>query len=328
MHDEATYTRFAQLGFNVVRLQISWAFLEPKPGVFDLSYLTNYVNKDIQWAKNQGLYIVLDMHQYYWAQRFKLPKSVACGVPDWAVRQYPSSMDGMRQFVSNFWLNDSLQDHLADLWKRIARTYSNDTTIAGYDVLNEPFIYTSVVPYLNATYVNHLYDNLIRSVRSVDSNHIIFLEPANMYASSKAERNIVWSPHFYVLAFNSTYSSELGKKLLSEQLAAMYRKFVVGSGTPMWIGEFSGFMKDGTYRGYLQDSEKLFNQYQLGWAWWGFKAEFGEKVPNVLFSPPLSVSLPLNQPPTIFGSSTEAAACVSLISRGVNPCRILIEYAE
>ena len=57
-HSEATYQEFARMGFNAVRLHITWAGFEPRPGVFDLSYL-EYVNRDIQWAKKYGLYMVL-----------------------------------------------------------------------------------------------------------------------------------------------------------------------------------------------------------------------------------------------------------------------------
>jgi hypothetical protein len=34
------------------------------------------------------------------------------GAPDWAVRQYLSDELGMREAVSDFWADPSLQDHL------------------------------------------------------------------------------------------------------------------------------------------------------------------------------------------------------------------------
>jgi endoglycosylceramidase len=283
LHSEATYSRFASLGFNVVRLPITWAMLEPKQGVFDFSYVSNYIDKDVQWARQHGLYIVLDMHQYYWAKKFN-----GCGFPNWAVDKYSSSKSGMIQFVSNFWMNDSLQSEVANAWGKVAHIYANDSTVAGYDVLNEPFVYTSVIPYLNATNVDRFYSKVITSIRSVDSNHLIFVEPANMLSSVSFGENIVWSPHFYLLAFNSTYSSQVAKPLLEQDIAAKYKLFVVQSRNPMWIGEFSAFMKDDTYQAYLQDAQSIFEKYQLGWAWWGFNSEFGQKVPTILTSPPLT----------------------------------------
>jgi endoglycosylceramidase len=73
---------FAQMGFNVVRLPISWANLERFKGWFDAVFLARYLDRDVQWAKKYGLYVVLDMHQWPWESRFG-----GCGVPDWSVEQ-------------------------------------------------------------------------------------------------------------------------------------------------------------------------------------------------------------------------------------------------
>ncbi len=278
MHCEADYARFAQVGFNVVRLPISWAMLEPLPGAFDISYLTSYVNRDIQWAKKYGLYVVLDMHQYKWAARFH-----GCGAPDWTVRQYPATETGMRMAISHFWTNNTLQDHLVKVWTNLAHVYANETTIAGYDIVNEPWVYTSVIPYLNATYVDMFNLKVAKSIRTVDPNHIIFLEPANMNTFKFPLRdNIVWSPHFYALSFGSHYSHDDQKKLEAD-LAAKYKKYVVELGSPMWIGEFGAFMADEDCRNcWAQDAIGLFNKYQIGWTWWAFHRNEGSSIPICL----------------------------------------------
>jgi len=278
LHSEADYARFARMGFNVVRLPISWARLEPRAGSFANSYLTSYVNRDIRWAKKYGLYIVLDMHQYYWAYRFG-----GVGVPDWAVRQYPRTESGMRQAISEFWVNNALQDHLIKVWTEIARIYAKEPTIAGYDILNEPWIYTSVIPYLNATYIDAFYMKVVKSIRTVDPNHIIFLEPANMNTFKfPLKENIVWSPHFYPLAFASHYLPEDFKRLEAD-LAAKYRIFVVELGSPMWIGEFGAFMETKSCRNkWLEDAIRLFDRYQVGWTWWAFPDGGSRSIPNCL----------------------------------------------
>jgi hypothetical protein len=115
MHTESAYASFAKMGFNVVRLQISWASLERYKGQFDSSLLMWYVDRDVQLAKRYGLYVVLDMHQYQWASM-----SGGDRAPDWAVRQYLASRLGIRQAVSDFGADPSLQDHLIMVWKNIA----------------------------------------------------------------------------------------------------------------------------------------------------------------------------------------------------------------
>ena len=276
-HSESAYELFARVGFNVVRLPISWSKLEPAPGKFSESYLTSYVDRDIRWAKKYGLYLILDMHQSNWGARFG-----GSGVPDWVVNKYPPTDAGMRRAVSDFWNQIELQDHLVNVWRNVARRYANETTIAGYDILNEPWIYTSIVANLNASYVNDFYVRVIKSIRTVDPNHIIFLEPSNMYPTDFPLReNIVWSPHFYTLSFAAVYHQS-GVGLLEADISAKYQKFVVEMESPMWIGEFGAFMNDGSSQQWLRDALRVLNKYQLGWAWWAFDSRDG-RIPSTLY---------------------------------------------
>ena len=50
------------LGFDVVRLTLSWSLLEPTPGVYDTTYLDR-IAQVVGWAHEQGVYVILDMHQ-------------------------------------------------------------------------------------------------------------------------------------------------------------------------------------------------------------------------------------------------------------------------
>jgi endoglycosylceramidase len=298
VHTEDNYRLFRSMGFNVVRLPISWGRLEPKPGVFNFSYLSNYIRQDVEWAQENGMYVVLDMHQYGW------PKP--CGIPEWAVKQYSSNESGSVQFASNFWVNDTLQDHLSSVWTRIAREFESDSNVAGYDLFNEPWVYTSVLPYLNASHVNRFYLKIMQSIRTVDQNHIFFLEPSNMFSDLGVSDHIVWSPHFYTLAFSVTYSSD-ERKALEASIVAKYDTFVVQFKRPMWLGEFGAFMKDGTYQNWIQDTMELMDQYQLGWAWWGYKYEYNF-IPSLLSSPVLSTALSASSSPSASGGALAANA--------------------
>jgi endoglycosylceramidase len=278
LHNQYAYSNFRQLGFNVVRLPISWANLEPLPGVFDTSYLRSFVDHDIQSAKAAGIYVILDMHQYYWADKFG-----GSGVPDWAVKGYPANELGLRQAVSQFWADGTLQAHLLSVWTQLAQYYSNEPAVAGYDLFNEPWIYTSIVPTLNATTVDAFYAKAIQAIRGVDGNHIIFLEPANLNTLNLPTwTNIVWSPHFYQMAYARKYYSQ-NFTLLALDLAAKYKTFVLDTQTPMWIGEFGAFMPDASSRtNWTQDAIALFNKYQIGWAWWPYT--WPGPIPSSLYS--------------------------------------------
>jgi endoglycosylceramidase len=277
VHDLIAYRALEGFGFNVVRLPISWANLEQQPGAFDSTYLASYVDQDVQWANSVGIYIILDMHQYHWADRFD-----GYGIPDWAVQNYAPNETGMRRAVSDFWSNSDLQGHLVQVWVRIAQHYANEPTIAGYDLLNEPWVYTSVMPELNATAIDVFYSRAIGAIGAVDPNHIIFLEPANMNVfKSPTRTNIVWSPHFYQLSFAPKYYAQ-NFTSLENDMATKYETFVARSGAPMWIGEFGAFMPDNSSRAaWTEDALTLFNRYQVGWAWWAYDGYY-TSIPNQL----------------------------------------------
>ena len=51
------------MGFNVIRLPVSWAELEPTSGRFSTAYL-DLVKKIVDVAEEKGMYVVVDMHQF------------------------------------------------------------------------------------------------------------------------------------------------------------------------------------------------------------------------------------------------------------------------
>ena len=56
------FASFRALGLNIVRLCLSWSELEPTPGNYSEDYI-NYVAQMVSWAKEQGIYVILDFHQ-------------------------------------------------------------------------------------------------------------------------------------------------------------------------------------------------------------------------------------------------------------------------
>lgn len=301
-HHESDYATFAVFGFNVVRLEIEWAKLEPMPNQYQAAYL-NYVDQDVAWAKAHGLYVVLEMAQFRWAARFG-----GAGAPEWTVGQYPQTDDAMKAAISNFWVNSSLQANLAGVWRNVAKHYANEPTIAGYDILNEPWAFREEDANLQARQVTQFYNALGRLIREVDPNHILFLQPAvqNTHSSPVNDANVVWSPHFYARSYADTYSHD-SLNVLEADLLSKYKEFVVGMGSPMWIGEFGAFMKDKTRLTWLQDAKDLFDKYRLGWAWFVFQPGGWATVPTMLRNPTTVVWLytvtvtssisPLEMPP-------------------------------
>ena len=146
-----TFSNFKKWGFNVIRLGIIWDGLEPEPSVYNEEYLRK-IDKQIEMAKEQGLFVFLDMHQDLFSVKY------SDGAPEWATldegkEHITGSVWSDAYLISpavqtswdNFWNNTAVsdgigvQDHYANAWKQVAKRYVNNPTVIGFDILNEPF---------------------------------------------------------------------------------------------------------------------------------------------------------------------------------------------
>ena len=55
------------LGFDNLRLPVSWSLLEPTPGHLNRTYVER-IAQVVGWAKAQGIWVVIDMHQDAWSK--------------------------------------------------------------------------------------------------------------------------------------------------------------------------------------------------------------------------------------------------------------------
>ncbi len=156
--DEGTYAQLQQWGFNCVRLGFTWASLEPEPGRYRPESI-EALRRRVEWAGRHGLYVILDLHQDLYGQRF------SDGAPDWATLTdgQPHAADGkvwsdayvtsraVQTAMDNFYANRpgpggvGLQDRYAAAWREVARHFAGNPTVVGYDLMNEPFA-GSLVP--------------------------------------------------------------------------------------------------------------------------------------------------------------------------------------
>jgi endoglycosylceramidase len=166
---------FAQaraLGFNIVRLCLSWSELEATPGVYDGAYVER-VAQMVAWAREQGVYVILDLHEDLYSlyiqpapgepsfPPYLTPTGGQDGAPAWAVQAngWPTLAIGgvgdlnlavLRAF-DNFYNNSivpgvpqgaapgpGLQDHYIGALAVLAARFANEPTVAGWEVINEP----------------------------------------------------------------------------------------------------------------------------------------------------------------------------------------------
>ena len=138
-------------GMNCVRLGIFWDGLEPEPGRIDEAYLER-IARLVGWAREQGLFVLLDMHQDLYSVKF------SDGAPPWATldENKPHTVgavwsdayyvsEAVQTAFDHFWANSpasdgvGLQDHYARVWRRVAERFKDDPAVVGFDLMNEPF---------------------------------------------------------------------------------------------------------------------------------------------------------------------------------------------
>ncbi len=149
--EQSDFAAIRSWGMNCIRLGIFWDGLEPQPGKIDEAYLDR-IARIVAWAKAEGLYVLLDMHQDLFSVKF------SDGAPAWATlddgKPYtPTAVwsdayytsEAVQTALDNFWANSpgpdgvGLQDHYAQVWRRVAERFRDEPAVLGYDLMNEPY---------------------------------------------------------------------------------------------------------------------------------------------------------------------------------------------
>jgi hypothetical protein len=320
-HAEEDYARMASWGFNVVRLPIAWHYIEPQPRVYESSYFEKYVDRDVAWAKKYGIYIILDMHQWYWSPHFTFFSNGSWrgnGVPVWMVSGYPDSADGLGQAITDFWLgkapngteagetNPSMQDRFIDVWKYVVNRYRNEASILAYDLFNEPYrsdsYYTNgLTVWQTASYLYPFYNRLVSAIQEIDSKHIIIYEPVGGWHTPSTQKltepNLIFSFHCY--DYNSQYdgnATALEENFYNKFLAKPLSHPIINWGIPLFIGEFGTYLEYLNADLWIKDMLIIFGRYQLHWAYWTFyKADKGSALLYSNGTEKISLTEPLKE---------------------------------
>ncbi|HYM96374.1 MAG TPA: cellulase family glycosylhydrolase, partial [Candidatus Sulfotelmatobacter sp.] len=150
---QADVVTMSLLGFNSMRLPISWSLIEPQRGQFSQMYLDR-IAQVVDWARTAGMYVILDMHQNAYSRYVGTGPGVDLaynsGAPRWATITdgFPSRvLDTQRelnpavfQAATNFWYDrDGIQDQYIATVAALAMRFKDDSTVVGYGIFNEPF---------------------------------------------------------------------------------------------------------------------------------------------------------------------------------------------
>jgi hypothetical protein len=307
---DADFAAMAAMGFNTVRLDISWSALEPRRGHWDLSYLARIQNA-VAMAAAHGLYTDIDMHQDAWGASVAAPPGTVCrsgtspvigydGAPAWATitdGASPCQFTGRditpavaRAFTNFYHDTDGIQTQLVDTWGLLARTFGGDPAVAGYGLLNEPGIGDD--PPVTSSVLLGAYDNrAITEIRSQELRaaggypHLVFIEPSVLWSGLgfdaapprgfSSDPYLVFAPHLYNESITTDQS--LGLTLVSvERGFTLAQQQAKEYGMPLWIGEWGWFDTSATAIARMTRFTAAEDADLLGGAYWVWKQACGD----------------------------------------------------
>lgn len=227
-----------QIGLNSLRVPFNYKLLTPEdyPQVW-LEEGFALLDSVIAWSKAEGLFVILDMH------------AAPCG-------QTGTNIDDS---VGHPWLFESTecQDRLVEVWRKLAARYRNDTTVIGYDLLNEPIPHFEGYEKFNPQ-LEPLYKRLVAAIREIDPQHVIFLGGAQWNSNFKVfgppfDKNLVYTFHKYWTPPEQAQIQE-------------YIDYRTQHNVPLWLGE-SGENTDE----WIATFRTLLETHDIGWCFWPYK---------------------------------------------------------
>ena len=227
-------------GMNTIRVPFSYRLFteEDYLGENNPDRGFELLDRLIGWCKAESIYVILDMH------------SAPGG-------QTGDNIDDGYGYPFLF-QSESCRALTIKIWTRIANHYKNETTIMGYDLLNEPIAHYFKKEELNP-YLEPFYKKLTKAVRTVDQNHLVILGGAQWDSNMH-----MFGPPFdskVVYTFHKYWTKTTTKDVVQEYID--YRdKYNV----PIYCGE-TGENNDewvGSFR-------KMLEENNIGWTYWPYK---------------------------------------------------------
>jgi hypothetical protein len=231
----------ASWGFNSIRLPMHYDLftlsIQNEPVEGENTWLDRgfeIVDQLLDWCEQNELYLILDLHAAPGGQGYEA-----------SISDYNSEFPSLWESVEN-------QNKTIALWEQLAIRYKDEPWIGGYDLLNE-----TNWPLENFV-LRNFYFQVTNAIREHDTNHIIFIE-GNGFANDFSglippwDDNMVYSFHKY-WSYNNTESIQWVLDIRNQY------------NTPLWMGE-SGENSNL----WFTDAIRLFEDNDIGWAWWPWK---------------------------------------------------------
>lgn len=294
----------AGIGWNVVRLLLSWSRVEPEPGVYDEDYLDE-IEDAVRMLEQRGIYTIIDLHQDAWSATLAAGPDEVCtgvdspafgwdGAPDWATQDGGAprcAAIGVRELspavlnaFSAFWHDApgpggvGIRTRYVQTLAHLAARFSPFDAVAGYDLMNEPNLFSEL------ELLGDFTAEAIAAIRAAESeagapHRLVFFEPSAMWAvfgigappPFPADDQIVYAPHLYQGGLDDQpLDAALFERTRAE--AAAY------GGAPVLTGEWGsdpGRASDPA-DGYFERHQSLQDAFRFGATLWTWREACGD----------------------------------------------------
>lgn len=242
-------------GFNLVRVPFNYQLMEHSRPPFALrKNPLRWLDRAVRLAAHNHIYVVIDMHAAPGRQSVDAPTG--------------------RSNRDKLWSSPVDQKRTIALWRLIARHFAGNTTVAGYDLLNEPWgnFHENMAPRLLA-FMPRIY----KAVRAVDRNHIMFMPclvtgDVTFYGAPATHgwRQTAYTAHYYPGLFGSPPGLLMQSLFIHRQLP-LVEKFLKKAKTSLFVGEFNVVYNQSGGPAMMRRDFDAFARY--GWAatMWSYK---------------------------------------------------------
>ncbi|HEX3345894.1 MAG TPA: cellulase family glycosylhydrolase [Polyangiaceae bacterium] len=300
---EAETSRVEELGWNVLRIPLSWSGLEPQPQQYAAAWMEK-LDAVLAMAHEHAFYVILDMHQDAYSKEIGED-----GEPLWAIVPPPTQLlegpyDDSRRLTAqvlsagySFFDDDDatdgrdLQGAYVAAVQQVAQHVVGDPAVLGYEAFNEPVV-------LDYELLDAFHQTFAAGIHAVDADAPVLFEPVS--TRNETDDAIVpaapWSSgpgayavHIYTGIFSMPGAWTAGNEDASLLAPSMAHADLerAGWGTPMFVTEFGCDQTQPQGPVWMSDELDLQDQYLASsTAWelsglgaWGFHDDDGDERP-------------------------------------------------
>ena len=278
--DEMDATLMQQAGFDVVRLGIDWAQLEPERGRINQAYLDR-VTGAVATLNRHGLYVILDMHfRLGWSPHFGYsgaPAWATIGVPNWnPLHESWSPALSPAAFMSDtyFWLSSDWKKDFYLTWQAVATRFKDNAGVAGYDIFNEAHPLPIPPRIFEKFYLFPMFKDAIEAIGRVDSNHLFFIEGILLLTMNTAVvplkvSNLVYGTHVYEGSLVPPHWN--GDPTFLRSRFQQRAREAAEVPAPLWVGELGYDLGAPGAISYVDAALDEADDLGIGWAWWQWR---------------------------------------------------------